>query len=195
MGKKLFNAMSVVLSATVALTACSSTTDAADTADTAPASASVSPGGEVERGASESESRTVGVVNNTGSNITLSVSGTDNYDWESARPDNAAPEGFQGTVLASGGTETRALTTNTEAYGAPFTLNFGGTGVSVELNTKLDFNTKAGNPESITRFNGWGQRNGRYECETDIITKDGYTITVKCKGAFASPNTVVTITK
>jgi len=188
MGKKLFSVMAVVMASTFALTACSSATDATDTA-------SVSAGGEVEQGASESSSRTVAIVNNTGSNITLSVSGTDNFDWEGSRPDHAAPEGFQGAVIAPGGTVTRALTLNMNADGAPFTLNFGGTGVSVELNTKLDFNTKAGNPESITRFNGWGQRNGRYECETDIITKDGYTITVECKGAFASPNTVVTITK
>jgi hypothetical protein len=193
MGKKLFNVMAVVLSATVVLTACSSTADTTDAADTA--SASVSAGGEVERGASESESRTVAIVNNTGSDITLSISGTDNFDWEGSRPDNAAPEGFQGTLIASGGTETRGLTTNTNADGAPFTINFGVTGVSVELNTKRDYNTKAGNPESVVRFNGWGQRNDRTECETNTITKDGYSITVECKGAFASPNTTVTITK
>jgi hypothetical protein len=134
-------------------------------------------------------------VNNTGSDITLSISGTDNFDWEGSRPDNAAPEGFQGTLIASGGTETRGLTTNTNADGAPFTINFGVTGVSVELNTKRDYNTKAGNPESVVRFNGWGQRNDRTECETNTITKDGYSITVECKGAFASPNTTVTITK
>jgi hypothetical protein len=190
MGKKLFSVMAVVMASTFALTACSSTTDAADTA-----SASVSAGGEVERGASESSSRTVAIVNNTGSDITLSISGTDNYDWDSARPDNAAPEGFQGTLLASGGTETRALTTNTEADGAPFTINFGVTGVSVELNTKREFNAKRGISESVTRFNGWGQRNDRTECETNTMTKNGYTITVECKGVLASPNTTITITK
>jgi len=143
----------------------------------------------------ESEARSVAVTNNTDLPIILTVSGTDNFDWEGARPDKASPQGFQNTELAVGETATRNLTTNTEADGAPFTLNFGETGVSVELNTKLEFNTKAGNVESVVRFNGWGQRNDRTECETNTSTEDGYTITVECKGAFASPNTVVTITK
>jgi hypothetical protein len=143
----------------------------------------------------ESEARSVAVTNNTDLPIALTVSGTDNFDWEGARPDKASPQGFQNTELAVGETATRNLTTNTEADGAPFTLNFGETGVSVELNTKREFNTKAGNPESVVRFNGWGQRNDSTECETNTITKDGYTVTVECKGAFASPNTTVTITK
>jgi hypothetical protein len=145
--------------------------------------------------AAESEARSVAVTNNTDLPIALTVSGTDNFDWEGARPDKASPQGFQNTELAVGETATRNLTTNTEADGAPFTLNFGETGVSVELNTKREFNTKAGISESVTRFNGWGQRNDRTECETNTITKNGYTITVECKGAFASPNTTVTITK
>ena len=145
--------------------------------------------------AAESEARSVAVTNDTDLPITLTVSGTDNFDWEGARPDKASPQGFQGTELAAGETATRNLTTNTEADGAPFTLNFGETGVNVELNTKRDYITKMGSVESVFRFNGWGQRNDRTECETNTITKNGYTITVECKGAFASPNTTVTIAK
>jgi len=196
MGKKLFSVMAVVLSAAVVLTACSSTTDAADTADTAPASASVSPGGEVERGASESESRTVAVVNNTGSDITLSVSGTDNYDWESARPDHAAPEGFQGTALASGETQTRALTINSNATGSPFTINFGETGASVELETRPDLATRwyrhdSGIPNY--KWGGWNKRSAEW-CGSNTTESAGYTITVGCS-YYTSPNTTVTITK
>jgi hypothetical protein len=144
--------------------------------------------------AAESEARSVAVTNNTDLPIALTVSGTDNFDWEGSRPDNAAPEGFQGTLIASGGTETRGLTININADGAPFTLNFGETGVSVELDTKREFNPKAGGVDR-GQWSGWGQRNDRYQCETNTITKNGYTITVECKGAFASPNTTVTITK
>ena len=193
MGKKLFSVMAVALSAAVVLTACSSATDATNTA---PASASVSPGGEVERGASESSSRTVGIVNNTGSDITLSISGTDNFDWEGSRPDNAAPEGFQGTVLASGGTETRALTTNSNASESPFTINFGETGASVELGTRTDFATRRlstdGGPPNYT-WGGWNKRGAEY-CELNTVKSAGYKITVGCSYS-ASPNTTVTITK
>ena len=192
MGKKLFSVMAVVLSAAVVLTACSSTADTTDAADTAP----VSLGGEVERGASESSSRTVGIVNNTGSDITLSVSGTDNFDWEGSRPDNAAPEGFQGTVLASGGTETRSLTTNSNASESPFTINFGETGASVELGTRADFATSRlstdGGPPNYT-WGGWNKRGADY-CELNTVKSAGYTITVGCSYS-ASPNTTVTIAK
>jgi len=188
MGKKLFSVMAVVLSAAVVLTACSSATDVTDTA-------SVSPGGEVERGASESSSRTVGIVNNTGSNITLTVSGTDNYDWESARPDHAAPEGFQGTVLASGGTETRALIVNSNATGSPFTINFGETGASVELEKRADFATRHVDLDGNDRYTwgGWNKRGAEW-CELNTVKSAGYTITVGCS-YYASPNTTVTITK
>ena len=193
MGKKLFSVMAVALSAAVVLTACSSATDATNTA---PASASVSPGGEVERGASESSSRTVGIVNNTGSDITLSISGTDNFDWEGSRPDNAAPEGFQGTVLASGGTETRSLTINLNASGSPFTINFGETGAGVELETRADFATRELNKQSgyyDYKWGGWNKRSADY-CELNTVKSAGYTITVGCS-YYASPNTTVTITK
>ena len=189
MGKKLFSVMAIAMSAAVVLTACSSTTDATDTA-------SVSPGGEVERGASESSSRTVAIVNNTGSDITLTISGTDNYDWESARPDHAAPEGFQGTVLASGGTETRALTTNSNASGSPFTINFGVTGASVELLERADFATRNLSVEGSSgeyTWGGWNKRGAEY-CELNTVKSAGYTITVGCSYS-ASPNTTVTIAK
>jgi len=189
MGKKLFSVMAVALSAAVVLTACSSATDAIDTA-------SVSPGGEVERGARESSSRTVGIVNNTGSDITLTIGGTDNYDWESARPDHPAPEGFQGTVLASGGTETRALTVNSNALGSPFTINFGETGASVELGKRPDFATRSADQNdqnAMYMWGGWNKRGADY-CELNTVKSAGYTITVGCSYS-ASPNTTVTITK
>ena len=158
MGKKLFSVMAVVMASTFALTACGSTTDAIDTA-------SVSPGGEVERGALETDPALVAIVNNTGSNITLSISGTDNYDWEGSRPDHPAPEGFQGTVIAPGETQTRSLTGNNHSNGQPFTINFGVTGASVELST-------------ANRCSTWNLRVAITSCYMNVVKSAGYTITV-----------------
>ena len=180
MGKKLFSVMAVVMASTFVLTACGSATDATDTA-------SVSPGGEVERGALETDPALVAIVNNTGGDITLSISGTDNYDWEGSRPDNAAPEGFQGTALAIGETQTRSLTQNDAAAGAPFTINFGVTGASVELNNANWCGTWSlrGNPPTSCRSSN---------SSTTTVESAGYTITVDTE-LYGSPNTNVTITK
>ena len=188
MGKKMLSVVTVLIASTFALAACSSPTDTVDTASTSAV-------GEVERGASESSPRTVGIVNNTGGDITLSISGTDNYDWEGSRPDHPAPEGFQGTVLGDGKTETRTLTMNNYADGHPFTINFGVTGASVELGTKKDFATRQDDHTTNTSFlwGGWNTRGADY-CETSTVESAGYTITVSCS-YYATPNTTVTITK
>jgi hypothetical protein len=197
MGKKLFSIMAVALSAAVVLTACSSTANTTNAADTASTPASTSAGGEVKRQAAKLDPRTVGIVNNTGGDITLSISGTDNYDWESARPDHPAPEGFQGTVLGYGKTETRTLIANRNASLIPFTINFGVTSAKVELTLKNDLaasNIHDGDGESSTyTIGGWNTRAADY-CELNTVKSAGYTITVVCS-YYTSPNTTVTISK
>jgi hypothetical protein len=197
MGKKLFSVMAIALSAAVVLTACSSTTVTTNAADTASTPASTSAGGEVKRQATKLDPRTVGIVNNTGGDITLSISGTDNYDWESARPDHPAPEGFQGTVLGYGKTETRTLIANRNASLIPFTINFGVTSAKVELTLKNDLaasDIHDGDGKSSTyTIGGWNTRGADY-CELNTVKSAGYTITVVCS-YYASPNTTVTISK
>jgi hypothetical protein len=182
MGKKLFSIMAVVMASTFALTACSSPAEDASTSAVS----------EVDRNALETEPKLVAITNNTGGDITLAITGTDNYDWEGSRPDHPAPEGFQGTLLAFGETQTRSLTMNRSAIGAPFTINFGETGASVELNTVNGCGTwtlRGGTTLSCR----WKQSAGY------TITSAGYTITVDSTwGASrwdSSPNTTVTITK
>jgi len=179
MGKKLFSVMAVVMASTFVLTACSSGS-MGDVTSALTAS-------EADRNASATNPRTVAIVNNTGSNITLSISGTDNYDWEGSRPDNAAPEGFQGTALAIGETQTRSLTQNDAAAGAPFTINFGVTGASVELNNANWCGTWSlrGSPPTSCRLSN---------SSTTTVESAGYTITVDTE-LYGSPNTNVTITK
>ena len=157
MGKKLFSVMAVALSAAVVLTACSSGS-MGDVTSALTAS-------EADRNASATTPRTVAIVNNTGSNITLSISGTDNYDWEGSRPDHPAPEGFQGTVIAPGETQTRSLTGNNHSNGQPFTINFGVTGASVELST-------------ANRCSTWNLRVAITSCYMNVVKSAGYTITV-----------------
>jgi hypothetical protein len=199
MGKKLFSVMAVALSAAVVLTACSSTADTTNAADTA----SVPAGGEVERGASLSQNRGVAIANNTDQTITLSITETDNFDWESRRPDHPAPEGFQGAVLAPGETLTRWLNRNLNATHAPFMVNFGDTGASVRLNIKQDYDTKDTDqmPPYLDTYQ-WGGWNmvGTSYCEKKSVESAGYQITTQCEfsGLNLTPsgvNTTVTITK
>jgi len=176
MGKKLFSVMAVALSAAVVLTACGSTTDATDTA-------SVSPGGEVEREASESLARGVAIANNTNRTITISISETDNFDWESHRPDHPAPEGFQGAVLAPGETVTRWLNRNENAFGAPFTVNFGDTGASVRMLDRDDWDTRIIDQmppwDETFQWGGWNRAGSDY-CEKKSIESAGYLIITQC---------------
>lgn len=187
MRKKMLSVMAVGLSAAVALAACSSasdTTGTTDTTDTASAPASNSAGGEVEREARETETRSVAIVNNTNRTMTIAISGTDNFDWESRRPDHPAPEGFQGAVLTPGETVTHTLTVNNNAEGSPFTVNFGDTGASVRLKTYDDLAYQQINPDppyDITRF--WGGWNGEAPqggCVKRSIESAGYLIVTEC---------------
>jgi hypothetical protein len=163
--------MAVVMASTFALTACSSPAEDASTSAVS----------EVDRNALEVEPKLVAITNNTGGDITLTISGTDNFDWEGSRPDHPAPEGFQGTLLAFGETQTRSLTMNYSAIGAPFTINFGVTGASVELSTTNSCDT-------------WNLRGVTRSCRSNTVKSAGYTITVGSTWDPA-PNTTVTISK
>jgi hypothetical protein len=177
MGKKMLSVVTVLIASTFALTACSSPAEDASTSAVS----------EVDRNALETEPKLVAITNNTGGDITLSISGTDNFDWEGSRPDHRAPEGFQGTLLAFGKTETRSLTQNFNADGAPFTINFGDTGASVELSTGNMCGTwslRGKDPASCRLSNS----------STTTVESAGYTITVDTE-LYGSPNTNVTITK
>jgi hypothetical protein len=177
MGKKMLSVVTVLIASTFALTACSSPAEDASTSAVS----------EVDRNALEVEPKLVAITNNTGGDITLTISGTDNYDWEGSRPDHPAPEGFQGTLLTFGETQTRSLTQNFNADGAPFTINFGETGASVELSTGNMCGTwslRGKNPTSCRLSNS----------STTTVKSAGYTITVDTE-LYGSPNTTVTITK
>jgi hypothetical protein len=181
MGKKMLSVMAVGLSAAVVLTACSST--------------AMVEGTDIDREALTPRNNvaSVRVVNDTTRYMQLTVSGTDNFDWEGNRPDNAAPDGFQNMGIAGSSEVQKSFTVNPVAVAAPFTISFGDTGASVELSKGYTFFGDA--PDTI--FGGWGVRGtgGRWHsCSTETIKSAGYTITVVCS-YYSSPNTTVTISK
>ena len=189
MGKKLFSVAAVALTTTVALTACTATTtDSTNTAAPTTVTATVDGGREAMGGGS----RGVIVANNTGKDITLTITGTDNYDWGNARPDHPAPYGFQGVTISSRDMLVRSLDKNPLATGAPFTINFSN-GARVELNTKTSY--EADNlMEELDDWSGWGLRTDDQGCQTDTIQSNGYKIVIECR----EPNVgagIVTISK
>lgn len=195
MGKKILSVVTVLIASTIVITACSS--PAEDT------STSASTGGEVERNASESQNRGVAITNNTDQTITLSITETDNFDWESRRPDAPAPTGFQGAVLTPGESLTRWLNRNLNARWAPFTVNFGDTGASVRMTIRQDYDTKDTDqmPPYLDTYQwgGWNMVGTNY-CEKKSIESAGYRITTQCEfsGLNLTPqgvNTVIEIAK
>jgi hypothetical protein len=189
MGKKMFSIAAVVLTTTVALTACTATTaDSTNTAAPTTVTATVDGGREAMGGGS----RGVVVANNTGKDVTLTITGTDNYDWENARPDRPAPYGFQGVTISSGDTLLRSLDKNSFASGAPFTINFSN-GARVELNTKTSYEADDV-VEELNDWSGWGLRTDDDGCQTDTIQSNGYTIVVECREPSVGAG-IVTISK
>jgi len=105
--------------------------------------------------------------------ITLTVGMVDNYDWESPRPDHGAPEGFANVELKPGETVTRVLGMNPNAGGgAPFKINFGDTGASVELE-QLEI------PGGSWKFT-WGVRGYLFCNHPDKVRSADYRIDVRC---------------
>lgn len=105
--------------------------------------------------------------------ITLTVGMVDNYDWESPRPDHGAPEGFANVELKPGETVTRVLGMNPNARGgAPFKINFGDTGASVELE-RLEI------PGGSWKFT-WGVRGYLFCNHPDKVRSADYQIDVRC---------------
>jgi len=188
--------MAVTIATAVALplTGCSTSTPDATSPD-----GQTSAPGEATRSAAESESRGVAITNDTNKPITISITETDNFDWESRRPDHPAPEGFQGQVIAPDQTIVRWLTRNLNAIGAPFRINFGDTGASVRMYIRQDEATKETDqmpPYLDTyRWGGWNAEGSRY-CEKKTSSAGEYTITTECT-AFGlnqfNANTIVTI--
>ena len=111
----------LAVSAALALTGCSgssTTTSASDAGAT-----SASPQASVRRLASASTALPVTLVNHLPVSVKIAVDGTDNYDWDSRRPDHASPEGFQGLVLAPASKVSRTFDVNAWAHTQPFVLN------------------------------------------------------------------------
>jgi hypothetical protein len=175
-----FPVMSMIalsMAAGLSLTSCSSSDESAS----------------IDRQAGASKGATVAIKNDTKKDITVTITGTDNFDWDFARPDNPAPEGFQNVTIDSGEYVYRGLYKNLYSAGAPFTINFQGTGASIELQTKTNY--EADNlQEELNDLAGWGIRGDNDGCQTDTIISNGYTITAAC-GTDPNFDTVVTISK
>jgi hypothetical protein len=169
----------VVMSVTagLSLTSCSTSDEAAS----------------IDRQAGSSKSGTVAIKNDTKKDITVTITGTDNFDWDSGRPDNPAPEGFQNVTIGPGEYEYRGLYKNYLSAGAPFTINFEGTGASIELQTKTNYEAE-NLQEEMNDLAGWGLRGDIDGCQTDTIISNGYTITASC-GTDPNFDTVVTISR
>ncbi|MCF8542763.1 MAG: hypothetical protein K9G24_06750 [Candidatus Nanopelagicales bacterium] len=193
---KIKSLMTVTIATAVALVLTGCGTSTPD--DTSSAGQAGAPG-EAIRSAAESESSGFAITNDTDKPITISITETDNFDWESRRPDHPAPEGFQGQVIAPDQTITRWLTRNTNAIGAPFRINFGDTGASARFYIRQDEDTKETDtmpPYLDTyRWGGWNAEGSRY-CEKMTTRAGGYTITSECT-AFGinqfNANSMVTI--
>jgi len=187
--------ITVAAAAALSITGCGNSTTAADPSATQTAT---SPS-DVTREASASENFGFAITNDTNKPITISISETDNYDWESRRPDHPAPEGFQGQVIAPDETIVRWLNWNTNAVGAPFRITFGDTGANARFYIRQDEATKETDtmPPYLDTYRpgGWNIEGSRY-CEKKSVKAGGYTITSECT-AFAindfNANTLVTI--
>ncbi len=119
------NALAIIpvlaVSSALALTGCSgsSTTSAASDIGTT----SASPQASVRRLASASTALPVTLVNHLPVSVKIAVDGTDNYDWDSRRPDQPSPDGFKGLVLAPDSKVSRTFDVNAWSHTQPFVLN------------------------------------------------------------------------
>lgn len=139
------------------------------------------------------------VLNRTGESVTLKVFNTDNFDWNGNRPDHPSPEGFQGTVLATGEEATRQLVTNansTPYFEIAFTIGSDPTPPSVRLQEKARYEPQRAttSPPPPTRtgrgqpdwniYPGWGSSD-RNEVDCNPVTKffpeDGIKVTIECQ--------------
>lgn len=151
--------------------------------------------------AEQSSLRGVMVQNSTDREITLHITGTDNFDWEGPRPDG-------NTGLLEGKTVKRTdvlgvkLAVNTNARSAPFTINVEGldTDLRVELDTDL-----AGVKTWSDGWFGWKKRGEKGCVEVNgsseprpiswKVNSGAYSITVKesCDNREYPSNTFVFI--
>ena len=161
-----------------------------------------------ERKAAESFSRGVQVRNNTDRPVTLRISGTDNNDWESRRPDGDTGL-LEGQQIAPGTVLQAWLTVNTWSKSSPFTINVEGldTSLSVELDSDLEHiqdndddlwwgfkkRHEAGCYEVWVK-EGEGERVG-YHKLTWTVRSGGYALEVveRCVASSWGDNTIVTI--